>query len=242
MYYISSDAKDKSEAVLFLHGWGGSTDSFKYFYDYLSKKYYMINLDFSGFGNSPEPKNPMTIYDYVGEVYALIFKLKIKKVHIICHSFGGRVALILASRYNNLIKSLVLIDSAGLKNRFSLKVWLLKKRFKLLKKMSKLRLYKREKLTKFGSSDYKNLSQVMKRTMSLVIDENLFYTLKDIHVSTLIIWGESDKITPMYMAKKLNKNIYGSRLITIPGGHFAYIENKLFVLKKIEKFLGENYG
>ena len=47
---------------------------------------------------------------------------------------------------------------------------------------------------------------------------------KEIKVPTIIIWGKYDKDTPMYMARKLNRNIKDSSLVTYPAGHYSYLD------------------
>ena len=56
------------------------------------------------------------------------------------------------------------------------------------------------------------------------------YLLDDIKVPTAIFWGEKDKDTPLYMAKKLTKGIKDSSLFLLDGGHYAYVDD-------LEKFV-----
>ena len=48
-------------------------------------------------------------------------KLEIKNPHVIAHSFGGRVTIYLASKYKDLFNKIVLVDSAGIKPKPSIK-------------------------------------------------------------------------------------------------------------------------
>ncbi|MEG1499943.1 MAG: alpha/beta hydrolase, partial [Clostridia bacterium] len=64
---------DKKETIFFLHGWGGSTNSFNYFSEELKNKYTCISLDFPPFGNSEMPYEPWTLNDYC-EIIRLIQK------------------------------------------------------------------------------------------------------------------------------------------------------------------------
>ena len=83
----------------------------------------------------------------------------------------------------------------------------------------------KSELEKYGSADYKALDGVMKETFVKVVNENLYSHFKKIAMPTLILWGEKDKETPLYMAKKLKRIIKNSSLYVIKGtGHFSYLE------------------
>ena len=108
----------QGQDVIFLHGWGGSIDSFRGAGQYFSANYRCTLVDFYGFGDSPLP-GVVTLEDYANGIEELIRHYSMKEVILVGHSFGGRVAMLLASRNNN-IKSIVLVDRAGVKPRFSL--------------------------------------------------------------------------------------------------------------------------
>jgi pimeloyl-ACP methyl ester carboxylesterase len=64
------------------------------------------------------------------------------------------------------------------------------------------------------------------KTSDKVINLDLTKNLKDIKNSTLLIWGENDTDTPIYMAKIMEKNIGDSGLVVLKGaGHFSYIDS-----------------
>ncbi len=241
MNYRFTPTKDKSKVILFLHGWGGSVDSFAFFEYACLKNFSTLNVDMPGFGASSEPSRPYSVEDYAIWIKHLLDELGINEVIIICHSFGGRVAVKFNMLFSGYVNGIIFIDSAGLKQRFNLRVWINKKRFKIAKFLAKIRLYKKENLAKFGSSDYKSLDRIMKETFVRVISEDLSKEYRQVKCRSLIIWGRSDRDTPMYMAKKINRLVKGSKLITLTGGHFAYIENKYRVQSLINKFLGELY-
>ena len=182
-----------------LHGYLSSKESFAYQINALKLHFRVIAIDFSGFGLSPEPPYPFSVLDYANEVIALIDKLGVKTYSIIAHSFGGRVAVKIASRDKRLNK-LILTGSAGIKPRrkpsYYFKVWA----YKLLKKF-----VSKERLKNFGSSEYKTLSPVMKKSYVKIVNEHLNKEYKQIKNPTLIIFGENDRETPLYMAKKIKK-------------------------------------
>ena len=233
--------KGETETVnLLLHGWGGNLNSFRFLENYLvSKNYSVLTLDFPGFGGSDMPREDFTLDDYYKIVDELLKIENIKKVNIVAHSFGGRIALLFANRNQDMISKLVLVDSAGLKPKFSLsktlKIW----RYKFLKKLKAKGIIKRD-LSNFGSDDYKAMPKNLKQVFNNVVNTDLTFTLKTISSPTLIVWGKDDKSTPFYMAKKMHKNIKDSAIITLDGGHFAYLQNSNKFLLVVENFLNDN--
>ena len=216
---------DSESVVLLLHGWGGNLNSFLHLEKYLvANKFSVIALDFPGFGGSETPTENWALDDYVKVVAQLLDAEHIEKANLICHSFGGRVGILFTSQNQSKVDKLILVDSAGIKPRFSLIKKVKIFRYKLLKKLKKAGIIKRN-LSDFGSTDYKALPDDMKPVFNRIVNRDLTEEAKTIKVPTLIIWGKDDKDTPLYMAKKLNKIIQDSAIITFEGGHFAYLNN-----------------
>ena len=105
--YISKNSGEN--AVVFLHGWGGDCQSFialsNCINDYQTKH---ILIDFPPFGKSEEPKQIWTLEDYANCLYLVLQKENIKKVIIIAHSFGGRVAICFDNIYTNIVQKMLI--------------------------------------------------------------------------------------------------------------------------------------
>ena len=227
IFYERSGTGDKP--VLLLHGWGGNGKTMYNLYRHLIAIGKTVILpDLMGFGKSMHPTGDMDVYDYAYSMIQLLSSLGYDSCDVVGHSFGGRIGLIMASK--GVVNNLVLISSAGIKPKFS-----------LIKKIRVLR-YKRAKrkgkdLSSFGSSDYKSLDENMKIILVRVVNQHLDYLLPEIKCPTLIMWGDKDKHTPLYMAKKLLKGIKGSGLVMLSGGHFAFVEDKFKTQRVLEAFL-----
>lgn len=88
-----------------------------------------------------------------------------------------------------------------------------------------------------GSSDYLALPENMRKTFVSIINTYLEDYAKIMSVKTLIIWGEKDDDTPLYMAKRLNRLIKNSRLEIIQqAGHFSFIDRPLEFYKLVNVF------
>lgn len=220
--------------VVLLHGWGQNIAMMKPIGDRLQKNHRITILDFPGFGESEEPKTALTVYDYCEILEELLEKLKVKKPVIMGHSFGGRIAIIYASR--NEVEKVVLFGSPCIRKEVkpSLKLRMLKS-LKKIPGINKLEGFAKNHM---GSRDYKNASAVMKKILVNVVNEDLSECAKKINVPTLLIWGDRDTEAPVEDAKELEKIIPDAGLIVLPNStHYAYLENLPQVINILNNFL-----
>lgn len=220
--------------VVLLHGWGQNIAMMKPIGDRLQKNYRITILDFPGFGESEEPKTALTVYDYCEILEELLKKLKVKKPVIMGHSFGGRIAIIYASR--NEVEKVVLFGSPCIRKEVkpSLKLRMLKS-LKKIPGINKLEGFAKNHM---GSRDYKNASEIMKKILVNVVNEDLSECAKKINVPTLLIWGDRDTEAPVEDAKELEKIIPDAGLIVLPNStHYAYLENLPQVINILNNFL-----
>ena len=218
--------------VVLLHGWGQNIAMMKPIGDRLQKNHRITILDFPGFGESEEPKTALTVYDYCEILEELLKKLKVKKPVIMGHSFGGRIAIIYASR--NEVEKVVLFGSPCIRKEVkpSLKLRMLKS-LKKIPGINKLEGFAKKHM---GSRDYKNASEIMKKILVNVVNEDLSECAKKINVPTLLIWGDRDTEAPVEDAKELEKIIPDAGLIVLPNStHYAYLENLPQVINILDR-------
>lgn len=224
---INYNQLGKGKDVLILHGWGCDITLFDKMATELAKNFRVTLADMPGHGLSKEPTNKITVYDYANIVLDLLNKLDIKKTSILAHSFGCRLSIILASKHPEKIDKLLLCGAAGVLPKRSFSYYFKVYKYKLAKKI--IKIFAPKKLEKFtsgkGSSDYKNLSSVMKATFSCVVNEDLTPLLKDIKAPTFLIWGENDTETPLYMAQIMEAQIPDCKKIVYKSRtHYAFLE------------------
>lgn len=246
-YEIFGEAEDKMP-LLILHGWMAKIEAMAPIYQEFKKDRKVIVIDFPGQGGKSDTlKEVWGVPEYSEMVKSFLDELKIQKCDVIGHSFGGRVIIYLASKYKELFNKIILTDSAGIKPKKKLKTTFKIYSYKVarffMKIFSSKEVYEKkleEMRKKRGSSDYAMLdSDVMIETFKQVINLDLTDKLKEINNSTLLIWGENDNDTPLYMAKIMEKNIKDSGLVTLENaGHFSYLDNPQKYLIVARNFLG----
>ena len=219
-------SNNSDQTLIFLHGWGGDKRSFFLVKDRI-KNLNLLFVSFPGFGLSHKLDRPYNLDDYANELKCLLDKLKINnKLNIICHSFGARVAAVFYKEYPQLVNKIMIVDGAGLKPKRSFKYYYKVWKYKKLKNKVQRGKLEPEILLNYGSEDYKKLNKIMKQTFVNVVNQDLKREFKNIKCETLLFWGELDKETPIYMAKRLKKLIKKSKMYVVKGGgHFSYLDD-----------------
>lgn len=227
--------KNGKQSVVLLHGWGQNIEMMKPIGNVLTDKDVII-IDLPGHGKSKEPDKVLLLDDIVEMIHDLLDELKVENPVLIGHSFGGKLALLYASKYK--VKKLVLLASPfeRKQNPNSLKVKLLKKA-KSLPGMDKVAEFAKKHM---GSEDYRNASPIMRDIMVKHVNTDITEEVKKIKCPTIIIWGTNDKAVPIEDAYKLEKLIKDSAVIQYDGcSHWAYMERIGQTNRIIKKFLEE---
>ena len=221
---------NEKKPLILLHGWGCNSNTMRCIFDFFTKKGRAVYaLDFCGFGKSEEPKTAFTIFDYARIIELFIGQFCHEKPDIIAHSFGARVALILASA--NKVNRLIITGGAGLKPRRNIVYYFKILRYKISKTLGL-------NTAQYGSTDYRNCSGVMRQVFYNTVNTHLDKIAEKVNSKTLLLWGRNDKATPLYMAKKLKRKIANSTLITLNNsGHFAFIDESALFLRLCDNFL-----
>ena len=103
------------EAVVLLHGFGESSYSWRKVMPELARSFRVVAPDLNGFGWTERPRDPVS-YTLEGQerlVLGVLGALGIARAQFVGHSYGGSLTLFLASRHAELVRTMVLIDSAA---------------------------------------------------------------------------------------------------------------------------------
>ena len=217
--------KNNKSGVLILHGWGHNLNSWLPIANLLSTKHKVYLVDLPGFGSSYLSNQSFDTYDYAILVTKFIRKMKLKNYTLIGHSFGGKIAIVLASRQNS-IKKLFLVSPSGINERSFLTMLKIQisKIIKFAYPVLPVRFSEKVYST-FAAKDYKTAGP-LKDTFKKVVAQNVVREAKKIKVPTIIFWGEEDKeLEPKY-ALRLRNLIKKSHVrIVWKTGHSPHIED-----------------
>lgn len=223
---------ESASPILLLHGWGCDGDIFDRVVEAFPEKSF-LSIDFPPFGKSCQTPVNWNIFSYANMVISLCEHLHIKRCDLLAHSFGGRVAILISALNEKLVNSCVLCGCAGLKPKRGIGYHFKVLNYKMRKKLGL-------NTSKYGSNDYKMLSDDMKKVFNEVVNQDLKDYCPLIKAPCLIIFGQKDRETPVYMAKKLHKKITNSHLCILPdAGHFAFIDSQLSFTRELSLFWEE---
>ncbi len=217
--------------LILMHGWGCTHSTVASIANIASRTHTVYNVDFPGFGDSPEPPEVWGVEEYTRLIESMVSQLGLDSPVLVGHSFGGRVGILYSSR--NPVDKLILVDAAGVKPRRSLMYYYKVYSFKMMKCLMRL-IYGAEKAearieaqrAKRGSSDYASSSPMMRAILSKVVNEDLCSVMPRIKAPTLLVWGENDTATPIHDAKIMERLIPDAGLVSFPGcGHYSFLDN-----------------
>ena len=232
-----------------LHGWGCSVKHFEPIAQELSKDCHVTMIDFPAHGLSERPPKPWGVPEFAEMTAELMETLQIAPADIIAHSFGARVAIYLAATRPELVKRLVLTGAAGLKDvpteAQKKKSAAFQKKKAMLEKLKRVPFLKtaaenaQEALRKkYGSADYNALDAEMRKTFVKIVSQDLSEYLPKIQASTLLVFGEKDTATPLWMGQRMEKEIPDAGLVVFENDdHFAYLRQWPRFVTVVKTFL-----
>lgn len=241
---------DNAETLLLLHGFSANKDNWIRFTKALDKKYHVIAVDLAGHGDSE--KLLTTDYGLIKQadrLNALMTKLNIEKFHIAGNSMGGAISAILSLNHPEKIKSLTLIDAAGIdgKNQSEYYLALAEGKnpliatdeesfdFRMDFTMSQppflpWPLYSALVRKTLARSDInaKIFSDMLATKTNLEesgFQQSIQTTIAQANIPTLIMWGEEDRVLDVSAAAAFKELIPAAQVHIFEGvGHLPMVE------------------
>lgn len=113
--YYESDPFIKERhplTFLFIHGAESSLETWKPVTEALQERYHLIAIDLRGHGGSSigDPERDFTVEQFTDDIHAVVKDRKLKKVILVAHSMGSRLAISYAVKHPEHIAGLVIED------------------------------------------------------------------------------------------------------------------------------------
>jgi len=251
--YLSPIKNERLPSLVLIHGVGGSAKDFTEVIPLLKGRYNLIVFDLPGYGESKSSTTLYSASNYAINLSVVLPSLVSKTNYIVGHSMGGNIALQLSAMSPQLVDKLVLIDPAGILNKFSYSKYI------ALDKVDDVPFVSpkyQKKLSRFidSVSDYVHdftdilLSEPSRKyvldnnsifiSAVSVMNEDLTLVLRDVNVDTLIIWGENDRVMPYQTGYMLDSVLANSTLELLPKlGHSPQREAPELVHNLINTFI-----
>ena len=216
--------------LVILHGWGQSLEVMRPLGELFAKYREVHLIDLPGFGKSPKPPVDWDTNQYADRILRYCQEMKLEHVDLLGHSFGGRISVRMAYKKPELLRSLILINSHGLRlsQPFpkNIRPQLLKAASGWCKSIDKFfgsKIFENWFVPRYGSRDYKNAG-AMKNILVKTVNEDVTEQAKRIRLPVLLLWGGEDKETPVAIGEKFHELIGNSKLIVLPGkDHYPFL-------------------
>lgn len=254
LYYEDTGPGSTGQTIVFSHGLLWSTAQFEPQIAALRARYRCIAWDHRGQGRSAgDHREHIPIELVWQDAVALLERLAPGPVHFCGLSMGGFVAMRMAARRPDLVRSLMLLETAaeGEPRQNIARYRLLTRVLRLLGPRAVKRQVGPIMLGKTILADPARRGEVARltdrmtsrkdiwRAVNGVIDRApILSELPRIAVPTLVVVGDDDVATPLAKAEQLVAAIAGARLVRIPGaGHSSPVEEPAAVTAAMEQFL-----
>ena len=238
--------------LVLISGLGGKGTSWRPFLQAAAAQFSVITHDIRGAGETAPLAGPISIRELAGDVLLLLDHLGLEQVPVMGRSMGGMIAQELALLAPERIAKLALVSTSGrvdphlaavfrhwaamaeagvpaaIRHRESM-LWCLGSA--VMHDAALVEPYMRAKLAGDRPRDYAHQARAC-------ATHDALDRLAELDVSTLIVSGTDDRLTPPPHAEALAKKIPASQLALIPGaGHMVYLEAPDAFAREVMRFL-----
>ncbi len=213
--------------LIFLHGLGGTGNTWLKLTSLLDDRFGLYYLDLLCQGRSQIKEGGCTITDQCRMINEFAQALGFKKFGLVGNSYGGWISLRYALEYKPKPEYLVLIDSAGLNPSVGEGDPALSAAF-VDRVMTMSRYNRREVIEKIIENNSRPEERIRPQDLGKIMSR------------TLVIWGELDALIPPAFGKKMHEYIHGSSFHVIPGGgHVPQTAHYTEIASLITSFIRE---
>jgi pimeloyl-ACP methyl ester carboxylesterase len=196
--------------VILIHGLSGSTRWWSRNIDALAREHLVVAADLVGFGRNRRFFGPPQILPPFEEVSSLLARWIApfgEPVHVIGHSMGGQIAIRLAAQHPELVRSLILVNAAGIPFRFDPLA-----HARTLPKPP----YGGASIARVLVPDFLRAgpTSVAVATTRVVLGD-VREMMRALRVPVLLVWGKNDPIVPLRYGEAMLHEIPGARLEVI---------------------------
>ena len=260
VHYEVYEKKTPKPTLVLIHGFLSSSFCYRKIIPLLEHDFNIVTIDLPPFGKTEKSTKFIHSYKNMAKVVIeLIEGLQIKRAYLVGHSMGGQVSLTAAKERPDLFEKVVLLCSSGYMKRLSpslkigsylpyfylvLKHWLVRQGVvkNLHNVVHDLSLIDQEMMDGYEEPFYDD--RIFMALNKMIRDHEGDLSSKDLKLieqPSLLIWGNEDKVVPIQIGERLNKDLPNSSFFSFKNtGHLVPEERPEQVSEKILDFCQAN--
>ena len=232
-------------AMVLLHGFGGSTYSYRHLIPIFARDHRVIAVDLKGYGYSErDALTGLTATDQVAMLKTLLDRCAVDGAVFVGHSMGGGIALRFAAAHPQIVQALVLAAvatgerrpgrRAGL--RGAMPPWLLRPMLPVMAGFASSRLLRmmyhdQSLITPEVRDEYLRPARIkgsMDGLMALMRGRAADEPVDDTRVTmpVLLLNGAHDEVVPLSVAQRLRERLPQARLVVIERAAHGLLEER----------------
>lgn len=219
-----------------IHGFGVSGHVWQRVLPYLAQQHQVFIVDLPGYGRSTyrETRASWQLREMAPLLATWLQRMRLSSVHLMGHSMGGAIAIHLAAQNPELVKSLTLVDAAGMPFRSTFPALAVRSVHSFVQ-------------LKNGSYPLPLVRDVLRPRVRLFWQGATQMTSSDFRAEiatltmpTLIIWGEQDILVPISLGYELRDALPQAVFVPIShSGHRPMLAQPALMSGVVLAFLAE---
>jgi pimeloyl-ACP methyl ester carboxylesterase len=206
--------------VVLLHGWSRRAQDFAVPARLLAERgVASVALDLPGSGASPVPSEAGGARHYAELIVPALRDVGDVPIVLVGHSFGGRIAVVVASQHPELVDGLVLTGAPLVRLHAPTRP---PRAYRTLRWLARRHLVSAARLElarqKYGSSDYRNAQGVMRDVLVANVLESYEPELSALEIQVTFVWGGRDGEVPSAVATKAANLVKSETTMTVLDG------------------------
>jgi pimeloyl-ACP methyl ester carboxylesterase len=231
--------------VVWLHGWRRTSADFAAAATLLAQKGIgSVALDLPGFGASPLPATAGGAAMYARLLTPVLADISGGPLVLVGHSFGGRVATVVAATQGDHVRALVLTGVPLVRRESARRSPLA---YRVVRALGRRGLISEARMEgarqKYGSSDYRHATGLLRDIVVASVNESYEDELSRITVPVVLVWGENDHEVPVEVARdvlaRLSNSADATLDVVIDSGHFIPTEQPAVLVAHAQRLVGD---
>lgn len=255
-----------STKLLLLHGLADHALVWRSLAESLGSEYHIIAPDLRGHGNSTKPDYGYTFQDIVEDLEAFIHYLQWQNIHVLGHSWSGKLLPIWATQYPERFKSMIIVDPifiSRIPSIFKLTLPIVYRRLDCLKGMGPFESFAAAELNARQLSQYSGWSELQQAVFAGGIEQKkegkwgskftiaarnqIFAAVMEtpgftevIDIPSLLIQPENGVNRMSWQLKPYQAYLKNLTLQNVPGNHWPFLVESTTFNTVIRQFLEQH--